>query len=87
MTSDERPSNSFKPSPLCGSAQSRRQVPMESIGRIFLILVLLVAPPALQATSVSVEQGPPATVTKRANDHLFDIYVTPPQGNWFILAF
>ena len=53
---------------------------MESMGKIFLAFVLLVAPLAVEATSTFIERGPPATVTKRADDHLFDIYVTPPKA-------
>jgi hypothetical protein len=45
-----------------------------------LALVLVVAPRAATATSVEIERGPPAFVTKQADDHLYDIYVTPPEA-------
>ncbi|UHQ23975.1 hypothetical protein LVB77_04465 [Lysobacter sp. 5GHs7-4] len=45
-----------------------------------LALVLAVAPLVATATSVEIERGPPALVTKRADKHLYDIYVTLPEA-------
>lgn len=45
-----------------------------------LLFLLIVMPPVASATSTEIERGPPATVTKRVERHLYDIYVTPPKA-------
>lgn len=54
------------------------------ISCVLAILVAAVATSQLHAKTKMLPKGPPAVVTKSVEDHLIQIYVTPPtaQGNY-----
>ena len=47
---------------------------------VLLLLIALSLATVAFATTRELEKGPPAHVEKKAQDHLFQIYVTPPKA-------